>query len=138
MFKKLNSNDLLHLAGMTEKAFKGYTEAAPLDVLQDPDTGSFYFTGCIEFGPMDSTDLINELEGLTSDDEEFKYREPIMRDVRELTREELDELKDTYFWQLADEDPELLEDLPDPIPDEVIFEHYAGIGFVKDDFFCNL
>lgn len=58
--------------------------------------------------------------------------------VTELSREELDELKYNY----ADERThgcsyeELMESLD--IPDDVIFEHYDGIDFVKDDFFCNI
>lgn len=56
--------------------------------------------------------------------------------VTELSREELDELKYNY----ADERThgcsyeELMGSLD--IPDDVIFEHYDGIDFVKDDFFA--
>ena len=70
--------------------------------------------------------------------------------VYDLTRDELDELKESYFYQLRDNDDEVLwalnnpnsQDIdgitaPDQIPDSVIFEHYAGISFVDDDFFCN-
>lgn len=61
------------------------------------------------------------------------------RTVQNLTRDELDELKETYFWQLMDENPEILGDITSAaeIPDNVIFEHYDGICFVDDDFFCN-
>jgi hypothetical protein len=76
-------------------------------------------------------------------------------DVTELCREELDELKTSLFYQfleLDDAQPfavvdpvlqrfkkELLStDFPEEIPDQVIFEIYSGINFVKEDFFCNL
>ena len=73
MFKKLNSNEVLHIAGMTEKAFYGYTETDPLDVLQDLDTGNYYLSGCIKFGPLDFLDLIHELEALASDDDDDDF-----------------------------------------------------------------
>lgn len=73
-----------------------------------------------------------------------------MKTVKDLSREELDELKETYFWQLQDDDDEVLwainnsdekdiEGINDPseIPDSVIINHYDGITFVEDDFFCN-
>ena len=61
-----------------------------------------------------------------------------MKTVYDLSRDELDELKEAYAVQL-DEDGisygELLES--HEIPDDVIFTHYAEISFVDDDFFCN-
>jgi hypothetical protein len=65
--------------------------------------------------------------------------------VRELNREQLDELKQTYACQLRDcgEDEEVIgisyKELTDAtlIPDDVIFYHYDGIEFVEDDFFCG-
>lgn len=76
------------------------------------------------------------------------------KSVTELTREELNELKENYFIELLDAGEEAiilgdewneeecpLSELPDAaefIPDEFIFEHYAGISFSADDFFCNL
>lgn len=61
------------------------------------------------------------------------------RTVYELTDEEIEELKQWYYWQLVDagEDEELGIDSSDGIPDELIYEHYDGISFVEDDFFCN-
>lgn len=61
------------------------------------------------------------------------------RTVYELTDEEIEELKETYYYQLVDtgEDEELGIDSSDGIPDELIYEHYDGISFVEDDFFCN-
>ena len=64
------------------------------------------------------------------------------RDVHDLTPEELSELKGDYYWQLDEcgEADEMGISLwnTDDIPDQVIFEHYAGISFVEDDFFCNV
>lgn len=62
------------------------------------------------------------------------------RSVEELTKDELSELKNCYYMQLEDEDDEILNgiDSPEEIPDVIIFEHYEGISFVKDDFFCNM
>jgi hypothetical protein len=65
--------------------------------------------------------------------------------VRELNREQLDELKQIYACQLRDcgEDEEVMgisyQEFVDALrtPDEVIFEHYDGICFVEDDFFCG-
>ena len=71
-------------------------------------------------------------------------------DVHDLCRDCLVELKQDYLVQLADEGvfAEVMEvdydfpalddfaDADDLVPDDVVFEHYAGIGFVPDDFFC--
>lgn len=62
--------------------------------------------------------------------------------VYDLTDDEFDELKQTYFWQLMYDDPdgeEVLGDITswEELPDDVIREHYDGICFVEDDFFCN-
>lgn len=62
-----------------------------------------------------------------------------MRTVYDLTPEELNELKESFFWQ--DETQDILEGAytsPEEIPDEIIFEHYSGLCFVDDDFFCNV
>jgi hypothetical protein len=61
------------------------------------------------------------------------------RTVYDLTREELDELKDALFW--SDEtDEEILEgiDYSWQIPDEAVLRHFDGISFVDEDFFCNI
>lgn len=65
--------------------------------------------------------------------------------VTELNRDELDELKQTYASELVDsgeyEDVvgisygELADSIV--IPDNVIFDHFDGIDFTEDDFFCN-
>ena len=73
------------------------------------------------------------------------------RDVTELTRDEMRELKERYLIELANEGryAEVLGvdwDAPSwgemaeadaIVPDDVIFEQYGHISFVEDDFFCN-
>lgn len=63
-----------------------------------------------------------------------------MKTVHDLTREQLNELKQAYVCQLY-EDRDVLEspsydEMADSqqIPDDVIFEHYDGISFTDDDF----
>lgn len=61
-----------------------------------------------------------------------------MKTVYDLTREQLEELKNSFFWQ--DETQDILEGAytsPEEIPDYIIFEHYDGVYFVDDDFFCT-
>lgn len=58
--------------------------------------------------------------------------------VQDLTREQLEELKSAFFWD--DETQDILEGIylsPDEIPDHIIFDHYTGVCFVPDDFFCT-
>lgn len=58
--------------------------------------------------------------------------------VRDLNREQLNELKETYATLLAETDQEVIgyEGLVSAtgIPDDVIFNHYEGIIFSEDDF----
>lgn len=63
-----------------------------------------------------------------------------MKTVHDLSQDELQELRETYFYQLLDTDPEALGFITEAedIPIEAIFEHYEGISFVSEDFFCNL
>lgn len=63
-----------------------------------------------------------------------------MKTVKELTREELNELKTSYLTKLKEDESPSYQDYvnAENIPDEIIFEEYAGITFVKEDFFCNL
>lgn len=64
-----------------------------------------------------------------------------MKNVKELTKEELNELKSNYFYSHLDNDNSNQcdgYDAPWDIPDEIIFEEYEGITFVKEDFSCNL
>ena len=67
--------------------------------------------------------------------------------VRELTRAQLDELKNNLYWNLdgeqygdlTEEEKNLILDAshPSDIPDELVFKNYDGIYFVEDDFFCR-
>ena len=74
--------------------------------------------------------------------------------VYELTQEQLNELKESLFYQfrdLDDEQPFAVVDpvlqtfqpelkhatTPETIPDNIIFAIYDGINFVNDDFFCT-
>lgn len=52
--------------------------------------------------------------------------------VRELSRDQLEELKETYFWETENDYVFAHE-----IPDSVVFEYYGGICFVNDDFFSS-
>lgn len=53
-------------------------------------------------------------------------------DVRELNKDQLEELRECYFWGT---DNDYI--FPHEVPDNVIFEHYGGIVFVDDDFFSS-
>lgn len=64
--------------------------------------------------------------------------------VRELNKKQLNELKQNYATQLVEcgkdevsgiSYDELIES--ENISDEVIFNHYDGINFTSEDFFCN-
>lgn len=59
--------------------------------------------------------------------------------VYDLSPAEMDELKQSFFWQ--DETQDILQgafESPEQIPDEIILEHYSGVCFTDDDFFCNI
>ena len=58
--------------------------------------------------------------------------------VQDLNREQLEELKTSYFW-LDDTQDILPDDIlsPEEIPDDIILEHYSGICFANDDFYCS-
>lgn len=59
--------------------------------------------------------------------------------VQDLSRDELNELKSNFFYQ--DETQDINEgtfSTPEDIPDKIIFEHYDGVCFVEEDFFCNI
>lgn len=60
--------------------------------------------------------------------------------ISELNQNELEELREAYFNQLFDTDPEILGDITNAneISMESIMEHYEGINFVEEDFFCNI
>ena len=62
-----------------------------------------------------------------------------MKYVRDLSRDQLNELKQSYKMQLEEDGDFSYEELvnAENIPDDVIFEHYDGIIFTDDDFFCT-
>ena len=60
-----------------------------------------------------------------------------MKTVHELSTQELEELRDTYFAQLQDQGEEDEINSSHEIPMENVIQHYEGIMFVEDDFFCN-
>ena len=53
--------------------------------------------------------------------------------VKELNQNQLDELKTTYLYEVENDYTYAGE-----IPNEVIFEHFSDIHFVKDDFACTM
>ena len=53
--------------------------------------------------------------------------------VLELSQDELEELKWTYFHEVDN-----YYATPFQIPNEVIFDYYGHISFVDEDFCCNL
>lgn len=71
--------------------------------------------------------------------------------VQDLNRDQLAELKCSYYFELVNEgifgeiigrdyDEPSYYDLAfvdDIVSDEFIFERYEGISFVEDDFFCS-
>lgn len=61
--------------------------------------------------------------------------------VYDLNRAQLDELKESFYEQYLQEcvelDPEDEHLQPQDIPDTLIFEHYDGIIFSPDDFWCT-
>ena len=60
-----------------------------------------------------------------------------MRTVHDLTTEELEELRSSYFYQLQDQGEEEELQSPEDIPISDIINHYEGVMFTEDDFFCN-
>ena len=61
------------------------------------------------------------------------------KSVYDLSPAEMNELKQSFFWQ--DETQDIFQgafESPEQIPDEIILEHYSGVCFVDDDFFCNI
>lgn len=62
--------------------------------------------------------------------------------VKELNRDQLDELKWAYFYSDEyDDEITTAAGLPvlfaGDIPDEIIYAHYSGVYFVNDDFSCT-
>lgn len=56
------------------------------------------------------------------------------KSVNELNESELNELRNSLYWELFNEGKEIDEE---DINNNMLFEHYEGISFVYDDFFCN-
>ena len=63
----------------------------------------------------------------------YKYKT-----VYDLTKNQFEELKSTYFYQLLD-DGDVLNEIcyPEQLPDDIIYNHYEGINFTDDDFYCS-
>lgn len=61
-----------------------------------------------------------------------------MRTVHDLTTEELEELRDSYFYQLIEQGEEEKLQSPEDIPISNVISHYEGIMFTDEDFFCNI
>ena len=67
------------------------------------------------------------------------------RDVHDLSRDELNELKNALFYGChekgnLDEEEQAIVDGANfdfEIPDAIVFSAFSGYGFVEDDFFCN-
>ncbi len=65
-----------------------------------------------------------------------------MKDVKELSRDQLVELKQNYLTEKYEEQGEgisygELAEADDIVSDEEIFEAYAGYSFSDDDFMCS-
>lgn len=54
--------------------------------------------------------------------------------VYDLTSKELNELREAYFEQPDSEN--IFEEIEN-ITDDILFEHYDGVLFTDEDFFCN-
>lgn len=59
-----------------------------------------------------------------------------MRPFEQLTDQEVDELRMTFFYEKLENDQ--LINHPSEITNEQLLNHYRGIYFVDEDFFCNL
>jgi hypothetical protein len=59
------------------------------------------------------------------------------RTVYDLTPEELDELRATYYEQY-EQDCVTSGEGYEAITNEMLFEYYDDVSFMRDDFFCNM
>jgi hypothetical protein len=59
-----------------------------------------------------------------------------MRPITQLTENEYEELRDSYYYELLDNG--MMINYPSDITSEMMEKHYGGISFVDEDFFCNL
>ena len=57
------------------------------------------------------------------------------RTTYDLSEEEFEELRVNYYYHVDEyNEYEYIAD----IPDEVIHNHYDGVSFVEEDFWCNV
>ena len=49
----------------------------------------------------------------------------------------MEELQENLYWQLLDDGTIDVNEF-EGVTEEMVHEHYAGINFVDDDFFCNI
>lgn len=54
----------------------------------------------------------------------------------DLSIDEMEELKETLYQQLLDDGTIKIDEF-DGVTEEMVHNHYDGINFVDDDFFCN-
>lgn len=59
-------------------------------------------------------------------------------DVKELSREQLEELKQRYYCENNNASWEDLANIDTLVSDEEIFEEYSMINFCNDDFCCSM
>ncbi len=59
-----------------------------------------------------------------------------MRTLTQLTENEYEELRDSYYYELLENG--MMINYPSEITREMMEDHYRGIYFVDEDFFCNL
>ena len=59
--------------------------------------------------------------------------------VSELNEDQLEELRESYFYQLLERDEDVLGeiDFPQKIPMSNVLNHYEGVYFVEEDFSCS-
>lgn len=58
-------------------------------------------------------------------------------EVKELTRDQIIELKQRMLTEEKDVSYGELLAADVIVPDKAVYEHFAGIDFVEDDFFCT-
>jgi hypothetical protein len=59
-----------------------------------------------------------------------------MRPITQLTENEYEELRGSYYYELLENG--MMINYPSEITREMMEDHYRGIYFVDEDFFCNL
>jgi len=55
-------------------------------------------------------------------------------ELYELTLDQLEELRDTLYWQWLDES-KIYADYE--VTDQEVYDEFSGVSFVNDDFFCT-